>query len=168
MSAVVQLPLDSIIMGLGPGTPPYQEMKCLHSPCPAIQVLWDYPSLSLAHWIHFVSAWSLCIMVPDMVPSQRYCCICFPGGDRIFLLVHKMGAHRQNILCGLQGEIPSYERPIPTIEANLVLSFLYLKEALFHLLFHCVIFSLVALIPGCSGQKCIDSSGIGDWCWYSA
>lgn len=54
---------------------------------------------------------------------------------------------------------------MPTVEASLDLSLLYVSEVFFHLVLDCTVFSLATLILRCSGQKCLECSpGIGNLC----
>ena len=54
------------------------------------------------------------------------------------------------------------DRWMPRTETDLPLSLVYVSQALFHPLLNYVAFSLLTLIPRCSGQKCSD---FYCWCW---
>lgn len=58
-----------------------------------------------------------------------------------------------------------HEERMPTIEADLAPSLLYVSEVLFHPVLDCLEFFLEIPIPRCNGQKCLESSsGTGDQC----
>lgn len=46
-----------------------------------------------------------------------------------------------------------YGEPVPTIGADLALPLCYVSKSLSHPVRECVVFSLVTLVPGCSGQS---------------
>ena len=74
------------------------------------------------------------------------------GEDEVLHSVAQEGNVQAN---GSASSAASLGGPMPTIEANLALFFLYSK-VLFWPVLYCTVFALVTLIPRCRGQRCLD------------
>lgn len=76
-----------------------------------------------------------------------------------------VGGGARFLHCRIRAVATGHGGSVPTVEASLDLSLLYVSERLFHLMLDCIVFSLATVILRCSGLKYLECSpGIVNRC----
>ena len=124
---VFQPALIPVRMGLGPETF-LPKRWSPHSLCWPVHLVWAHLSL-----FDSVCAPLLCLSTCVMWHLANPSAISVPCGKRMRSLIfwHKRGTCRPTVLL-LLGVTPGHEGQIPTTEADLALSLLYVSQVLFH------------------------------------